>query len=598
MIKTMKNKSCIVALLAIFTLGLTTSCEDMFDVESNRVVYNHEINSTSDSVYTTLGVLQSMRKVADRYVVLGEVRGDMVEINENTKTSLRNLSNFDFDADNEYLNVRDYYAIINNCNYALAKMDTTLAINNQRVMTDEYVALLGIRAWTYLQLAINYEEVPYYTYPIVTETDVEKAKAEGKKDIKAIADNLIPQLIPYVDYELPSFVNTQGSYPILRLVLADLYLWSKDYANAVECYEDFFMKNKKFAYSATDDNGTVLQSGYMSLGGKFMSWKGSEKSEPAEVDKSEGYNSQERNAKGYENLAYIRMEASADKGLASELGSLFSSSTGTPYLSVSYAWKALGDEQTIFYLEEGKNAGDKPTMKTSQRIGDMREDRYTSTVYMASDFGDELVERFTKFSTYQEQINIYRRSIALLRWAEALNALAKEQWEVAVDSAQMAEARNNAVDAFYLLKDASKVFFPDSSDVQKKFGRFSKELKSTFVGVHARGTGDVAYDTEYYVLDSAVIAKRLGMTEPKEEFNLVDTIRYVDELIIDELALESTCEGNRFGDLIRFAKRRQAWGEGDYVDFLAKRVANRGEEEDEELYNKLIDEEYWYLPFK
>ena len=44
MINTMKIKSCVAALLAVFMLGLMTSCEDMFDIPSNRVVYDHEIN--------------------------------------------------------------------------------------------------------------------------------------------------------------------------------------------------------------------------------------------------------------------------------------------------------------------------------------------------------------------------------------------------------------------------------------------------------------------------------------------------------------------------------------------------------------------------
>ena len=70
----MKSKSIIAALLAVFTLGVTTSCEDMFSIDSNRVVLEHEINTSADSVYTTLGVLQCVRKVADRYVILGEAR--------------------------------------------------------------------------------------------------------------------------------------------------------------------------------------------------------------------------------------------------------------------------------------------------------------------------------------------------------------------------------------------------------------------------------------------------------------------------------------------------------------------------------------------
>ena len=183
-----------------------------------------------------------------------------------------------------------------------------------------------------------------------------------------------------------------------------------------------------------------------------------------------------------------------------------------------------------------------------------------------------------------------------------MNALAKERHEVAADSAQLAEARNLAVNSFYLLKDASKVFFPDSSDVQKKFKFAESKYKAEFTGVHSRGAGDVERDSIYYVLTPAVVASRLGKSADELTFN--DTIEYIDNLIIDELALESTLEGNRFGDLVRFAKRRQAWGDGEYRDFLAKRVAERGVDEeepmrDEVLYNKLNDsEEYWYLPFK
>ena len=200
------------------------------------------------------------------------------------------------------------------------------------------------------------------------------------------------------------------------------------------------------------------------------------------------------------------------------------------------------------------------------------------------------------------QINIYRRAIACLRWAEAMNALAKHRYEVAADSAQKAEARQLAVNSFYLLKDASKVFFPDSSAVQKRFDRLSDKVQTHYIGIHARGAGDVREDTVYYVLKPKVISEKLYGDSIGLVFN--DTIEYIDNLIIDELALESTLEGNRFGDLIRFAKRRQAWRDGNYRDFLATRVANRGGEEvsaaeRNELYEKLSSsEELWYLPFK
>ncbi len=269
-IKTMKSKSIIgAALVAIFTLGTTTSCEDMFDIESSRVVYekNHNLNNTADSAYTTLGVLKCMQQIADRYIILGEVRGDMVDINEYTKTSLRNLAEFNFEDDNEYLNVRDYYAVINNCNYALAKMDTTLAHNNERVMIDEYAALLGIRAWTYLQLAINYGKVPYYTNPITTVADSEREYP--MMDVKELASELLPQLEPYKDYDLPVFVQddklNKQIFPVLQLVIADLYLWAGYYSNAAIEYTDYLTTNKDYNYIYGEGNNRTIFRGMMGL---------------------------------------------------------------------------------------------------------------------------------------------------------------------------------------------------------------------------------------------------------------------------------------------------------------------------------------------
>jgi hypothetical protein len=363
------------------------------------------------------------------------------------------------------------------------------------------------------------------------------------------------------------------------------------------------MKNKKFSYSKGDDNGTEVQPGYVSLGGALMSWNGEENSgtSKASVDpvaSAELYTSRSVNNRGYENLAYITMEASGETGIASELLDLFLSFDNTHALYPSAYWKSLTASQKIFKLEK-KN--DKKTLKISDNVYDMRKEPYFATRNISSEDGNDEGESYDVYTKHiGTQINIYRRSIACLRWAEAMNALARQRYEVAADSAQKAEARQLAVNSFYLLKDASKVFFPDSSDVQKKFARMNEEVQADYVGIHARGAGDVAYDTLYYVLKPKVIGETLYGDSVALTFN--DTIEYIANLIIDELALESTLEGNRFGDLVRFAKRRQVWGDGDYRDFLALRVASRSGEINMEtlsLYSKLSSsEEFWYLPFK
>lgn len=588
----MKSKSFIVALLTISTLGLTTSCADMFDIDSTRVVYekDHNLDSTADSVYTTLGVLQCLQQIADRYVILGEVRGDMCDVNANTKGSLRNLANFEFDKENEYLRASDYYAVINNCSYALAKMDTTLTQNNNRVMIDEFAALLGIRAWTYLQLAINYGEVPYYDYKelVTTMEDFDKV-GKQRLNVKQLADELIPQLEPYVDYVMPTFVSSipQNAYPILRLVIADLYLWSGDYLNAFAYYGDYLFDNKKFE-TKISKSGEVLTLNRVLKPASLMAWNGkSDKYSTVNlVPEAEVYTSANVSTSGYENLAYIKMESSETSGTTSELASLFYSYDNTHHLVPSASWRELSDEQVVFFADKD-GLGNVKKLYKSTTIGDMRA-AGEPYAYKGTDDKDNEFQAYTKLGSYTTQaINIYRRTIVYLRYAEALNSLAYQLDKLGTGDSL---ARKCAESAFYVLKDASKAcpIAADSASLEK----FKTAIQTTFVGVHARGAGDVAYDTVHYVLKPAVIANRLG--KPEAELTLSDTISYVDELLIDELALETTMEGNRFGDLIRFAERR---GE---PEFLAKRVASRKGKDnfDAALYDKLMDKTMWYLPMK
>ncbi len=588
----MKSKSIIgAALAAIFTLGVTTSCEDMFDIDSSRVVIDkeHTLSSTADSAYTTLGVLKCMQEIADRYIILGEVRGDMVEINEHTKTSLRNLADFNYDADNEYLDIKDYYAVINNCNYAIAKMDTTLAHNNERVMVDEYAALLGIRAWTYLQLAINYGEVPYYTNPITTVGDSEKEYP--MLDVKELAAEIIPQLTPFVDYDRPVFVGTYNKliFPVLQLVIADYYLWSGDYMNAWRTYADYMTTNKDYNYAYGMGSNVEIFRGYMGLdGSKLEAPRGlNQQSLPTLVNWSSYFST----ATGSETISYIPMLTTSADGTVSEVGSLFTSTDNTHALNPSTYYAEICGKQ-LYCMKSATDAGNNSSTvnKKSYTInplhGDQRRKWYAQEVQATGEteigtfqYYDKLVSLASEDGVNIEyvtpQINIYRRSIVYLRAAEALAGVYKEtRLPLAAEM------------SFNMLKDAYKVFFPDGHVMEEV-------LQPSFIGVHARGCGDTYLDTTHYVLNPDAIALRFEKEAAAVDYN--DTIDYLDEMIIDELAMEATLEGNRFGDLIRFAERR---GE---PEFLAKRVASRkgSEQMDEELYNKLVkDKNLWYLPIK
>ena len=152
---------------------MLVSCGDMIYDESDQVTYadKEHLTSDADTLWSVAGIINKMQVIADRTILLGEMRGDLVDITSNSSADLRELAFFNISRGNRYNVVRDYYAIINNCNYYIAKADTALRNNrNERVFMKEYAAVKAFRAWTYLQLVINYGHVPFITEPILTAT--------------------------------------------------------------------------------------------------------------------------------------------------------------------------------------------------------------------------------------------------------------------------------------------------------------------------------------------------------------------------------------------------------------------------------------------
>ena len=108
------------------------------------------------------------------------------------------------------------------------------------------------------------------------------------------------------------------------------------------------------------------------------------------------------------------------------------------------------------------------------------------------------------------------------------------------------------------------------------------------MGIHGHGSGYVECDTIHYVLPQPATA--LASRQ--------DTVAYqvplVEDMIIEEMALEGALEGNRFYDLMRVALRR------DDPDYLAERVALRDGTgtPDAALLALLRNKANWYLPLR
>lgn len=257
----MKNKSIITILSLCLGLGMaTTSCEDMLNSESDR----HSYEVAGDTLYSYWGILKSLQNIGERYVILGECRGDLVDGGEFTTDSVEAILTFGLNGDvenirdgaNRYLKVSDYYHVINSCNAYLAKVDTLLEkANGERYMLREYAQVEAIRAWTYMQLVTNYGDVPYYETPMLSTNDINNFNSKDpecrvtpanlweKLESKLVRAFEIERQWGYPQYDNYGFKtsvchSTKAMFPA-SLVLADLYLMGNQYEKAAEYYYEF-----------------------------------------------------------------------------------------------------------------------------------------------------------------------------------------------------------------------------------------------------------------------------------------------------------------------------------------------------------------------
>jgi hypothetical protein len=237
----------------------TTSCEDMFTAE-NRLVTTDL--APKDTLYQVMGIVQRMQKLADRTVLLGELRADLVEIDPiHSSLDLQELSANNVSSANIYNQPVDYYAVINNCNIYLANVDTMrYGQGTRKYFEKEVCAVKCFRAWCYLELLKVYGEVPFITEPVLTSDQAENIVLSGQKaDMKTILDFCIEDLkkYPYMNennelrqaYGDHSYagIRYRDIFMPVRALLAELYLWrgsytgdQNDYVNAVRMYHNYF----------------------------------------------------------------------------------------------------------------------------------------------------------------------------------------------------------------------------------------------------------------------------------------------------------------------------------------------------------------------
>ena len=339
----------------------------------------------------------------------------------------------------------------------------------------------------------------------------------------------------------------------------------------------------------------------------------------------------------------------------------------TAYMRLNAAQMYAGENTrgvTQAELDYYENAGDArvdgsaPTVRVQSSDGTMNRDRFIHKFCPASNVNSFGSSGFS----FHYCIPVYRTSLIYLRYAEALNRAGFPQHAFAILSHGLIPGNlptmldSTKVNANGQLE---RVYYLDSTTIEGRAQIGIDELRrarmataflnvgmmptDNVIGIHSLGCGGIDVEDTLYTFNK-VVAQRISdektrvtqnpsagaeaakrflrqtegdqttddgdgtgdddAIEPPYEGPNKDAQNAVEDLIVDELALETAFEGYRFGDLQRIADHKNMSNSGYGTEWFAWKISRRDEDlapyenptqKNETLYSLLLNTQNWYL---
>ena len=559
----------------VFSLG---SCSDYLDVQPEDKLSGDQVyRNVYDADAAVMGIYGKFLALAEKNVILNEMRADLMTTTRNSSPFLKEISEHNVSANNPYASPKDFYVVIQNCNDVLKNFDIMLADKKftQDQYDERYSDVGAIRSWVYLQLGIHFGSVPYITEPIETLEDVKNISKFPRMPFNQLLDELIKftENLPYKDlYSSGSSMvitvdgyNTAKFFINKKCLLGDLQLWKGNYLEAASHY--------KYVMETGTRGGadTELYNTYRVKYAEVVSHE----------DLNVGYTRDwERDARSLvnSNTQGWRSIFARDRDLLWQTEWIWSLPFDNNFAPKNPFINLFSNKNGSYLVKPSQSAMDLWNSQTQANDipYDARGQKFTYNIVN----GDPVIMKYLYSSeaaavgtvpNTKGQWFLYRAAKLHLRYAEAANRNNQQKvaWSILNFGIRSAYTPNPAPTD---VTNVQQTFEPFPYDFDARMGDYPNYRANWHRGAGVRGRA--------YLKAAGVIGDDVITTENN---------------IIREDALELAYEGNRWEDLVRIALRRN--DPAFLADKVYEKLNKEGNANADAVRSKLLNVSNWYLPF-